>query len=348
VAKANILPPRLLAALAFALAARAGTLEKFEAVEPHMGTLVHIVVYARDKPQAAAAFARAFSRIEALDGILSDYKPDSELNRLCRERDMRVSPDLFNVLAMAQRIAYESGGAFDITAAPIIHLWREARRTGTLPSPEAIREARSHTGWQFLTLNQGTKQAHLAEPASQLDLGGLAKGYVAQQAANTLRKSGIRSALVAASGDIFAFGPRNWPVTLELVDGTRDIQLRNAAVSTAGDTEQHMTIGSTRYSHIIDPRTGEALTQPIGVSVVAKNGLEADALDTAISVLGRERGLELLKRHHPRAAALIVAGRQAVEFNSRRLVRVQSGHAKAGPTAVLESEDSRSGSGQPK
>ena len=308
----------LLAAIAIS-AAGAELTQRFEAVEPHMGTLVHIVLYAQGKPQATAAFQKAFARIAALDAILSDYQPDSELNRLCRLRHMRVGPDLFRVLVAARRIAEETDGAFDITAAPVIRLWREARKTGILPGAESLQEALSHTGWRSLTLDSQTNEAGLAEPAIQLDLGGLAKGYVANEAANTLRSVGIVSALVAASGDIVAYGPRCWPVTLELLDGTRDILLQNAAVSTAGDAEQHLTLGSSRYSHIVDPRTGRALTAPIAVSVIAPTGLEADALDTAISVLGPRRGIELLKRHRM-ASAIIVTDAGAIEFGCRRRI----------------------------
>ncbi len=143
----------------------------------------------------------------------------------------------------------------------------------------------------------------------QLDVGGIAKGYVAGEALKVLKAQGIRSALVAASGDIVVSDPppgkRGWDLTLELMDGTRDIQLRNAAVSTAGDSEQFVLIEGKRYSHILDPHTGLPLTHRIGVSVVAPMGLEADGLDTTISVLGAPKGLELMKRH-PKASALIV------------------------------------------
>ena len=134
---------------------------------------------------------------------------------------------------------------------------------------------------------------------------------------------GIREGLVAASGDIVAFGSRRWPVTLELLDGTRDILLHNAAVSTAGDTEQFVVINGIRYSHIIDPSTGAGLTNRIAVVVVAKTGLEADALDTTIAILGKRRGLKLLKKHR-KTAALIVTAEGASEFNPQAWRKLSS------------------------
>lgn len=288
---------------------RAFALERFEAVEPHMGSMVRMVAYAQDAAQARQAFQAAFARVAELDAILSDYKSDSELNRLCAARSMVVSRDLFRVIAASQRLADESEGAFDISAGPIIRLWREARKTRMLPGAEAIESARARTGWRKLTLESARRRVTLAQDAMQLDVGGIAKGYVADEALAVLKRNGMDSALVGASGDIAVSdappGKRGWNLTVELLGGTRDIQLRNAAVSTAGDTEQFLELNGTRYSHIIDPKTGMALTRRIAVSVIAPTGLEADGLDTAISVLGPTRGLDLLKRH-PKARALIV------------------------------------------
>ena len=111
---------------------------------------------------------------------------------------------------------------------------------------------------------------------------------------------------------ILPLGARGWNVTVELLGGTRDLVLHDVAVSTAGDTEQYAILGGVRYSHILDPRTGMALTKRIAVSVVVPTGLEADGLDTAISVLGRDQGLALMKPH-PKAWALIVSEAGAVE-----------------------------------
>lgn len=283
---------------------------RFEAVEPHMGSMVRIVVYADGVQNAREAMQAAFARIAALDAILSDYKPDSELNRLCQSTSpSKVSGDLFAVLSAALRLAEESDGAFDVTAGPLIRLWREARKSGRLPEPEAIAEAKSRTGWRNLQLDRLTRTVTPLKKGMQLDLGGIAKGYVAQQALETLRARGIRSAMVAASGDIALGDPppgqRGWKLTLELLGGTREIELANRSVSTAGDSEQLAVIGGVRYSHILDPRSGMALTSRIAVSVVAPQGLDADGLDTAICILGREKGLRLLTRY-PNARALIV------------------------------------------
>src|SRR5690349_15761774 len=136
------------AALCLSVALLAGPapteLHRYEAVEPHMGTLVRVTVYTPDEHTAKTAFRAAFDRIRDLDSILSDYKSDSELNRIAQtavDRAMPVSEDLFTVLRASQELAQATGGAFDITQAPVIHLWREARRTGRMPDPAALRDA---------------------------------------------------------------------------------------------------------------------------------------------------------------------------------------------------------------
>ena len=148
----------------------------------------------------------------------------------------------------------------------------------------------------------------------RLDLGGIAKGYAADAALSVLAQSGIRSALVAVSGDL-AFGDpppgeNGWKIGAG--DSTRVVELRNAAVSTSGSEEQHLDIGGKRYSHIIDPSTDTGLTLPITVTIVAARGMDADSLATAVSVLGPERGMALVRRK-PGVAALIVTEKGAIE-----------------------------------
>ncbi|HLX43276.1 MAG TPA: FAD:protein FMN transferase [Bryobacteraceae bacterium] len=282
-----------------------------------MGTLVRIKLYAADEEQAKAAFQGAFARIAQLDRILSDYRADSELNVLCRSaagRPVRISRDLYRVLAAAQRLAQESDGAFDVTQGPVIRLWRQARHDGRLPDPADLRAASARGGFRKLHLNRSGPTATLDQAGMQLDVGGIGKGYAADAALEVLGRMGIASALVAASGDLALShappGERGWKIGIDSRDGpdasfSRVLELSDAAVSTSGDSEQAFEAGGTRYSHIIDPATGEALTNGLTVSVIARRGVMADGLATAVCVLGTERGLALIKKR-PGAAAILV------------------------------------------
>ncbi len=304
--------------LAVALASvRQPVLQRFESVEPHMGTLVRVTLYAPDERVASRAFRAAFDRIAALDDTLSDYRADSELNRLTAtavRRPVEVSEDLLAVLLASQKLSEETAGAFDVTQGPVIRLWREARRGNRLPDPAALREAAARSGYRALHLDSGHRTVTLDTAGMALDVGGIGKGYAASEALEAIARLGVRSALVAISGDL-AFGgapprQRGWrigvqPTGRRLPGVPEYLELTNAAVSTSGNTEQHADIDGRRYSHIIDPSSGQGLVSDITVTVIARHGIEADGLDTAASVLGPERGLALIESH-PDAAGLII------------------------------------------
>ena len=280
-----------------------------------MGTLFRIELYASSRERAAAAFQAAFARVHELDLVFSDYNPASEAMRLCRDsqgKPVRVSADLFFVLEASKRLSEASSGAFDVTAAPAIRLWREARHTRELPTREALDKAQALRSWRDVKLDRAGSTVAL-EPGMLLDFGAIAKGFAADMALEVIRGQGISSALVAASGDIAASDPPpgkpGWRVGLEwphsaYPDRPQVLWLENAAVSTSGDTEQFVEIGGIRYSHIIDARTLRALTRRVTVSVIARHGLDADPLATTLSILDAQAGLALLERY-PGSAALI-------------------------------------------
>ncbi|HUQ95347.1 MAG TPA: FAD:protein FMN transferase [Bryobacteraceae bacterium] len=277
--------------------AGAGELQRFEAVEPHMGTLVRITLYAPDAATASHGFKAAFGRIRQLDETLSDYKPDSELSRLRAGPAVRVSADLYRVLTAAQRIAKDTNGAFDVTLGPAVRLWRAARREGRLPSEQERRAALAKCGYQSLELKK--KTVRMLKAGMQLDVGGIAKGYAAGEALAVLGALHMRRALVAVSGDLAIGAPppgkRGWRVQAR----QQTLELRNCAVSTSGDREQFVEVGGKRYSHIIDPKTAIGLESSQEVTVIARQGSIADALATAISVMGKE-GWQPARHYHAR------------------------------------------------
>jgi len=290
-------------------------LQRFEFQQPHMGMLFTITLYAPDESTAQTASAAAFARIADLNQIMTDYDPESELMRLCGSQvgePIRVSAELFEVLAESQRLAKISEGAFDVTIGPVVRQWRRARRTEMLPAPEQLAQARTPVGWQKLHLDSRAQTVTLLAPNMQLDLGGIAKGFAADQALAFLRARGINRALVAASGDIAAGDPppgqAGWRVSIGVPfqkEGVeRTLFLANQAVSTSGDVEQSVVINGRRYSHIVDPDTGVGLTERCQVSVIARRATQSDAFATAVSVLGAEKGRKLIQSQ-PGLSAII-------------------------------------------
>jgi thiamine biosynthesis lipoprotein len=293
--------------------------QRFEFESKHMGTTFRIVLYAADKAAAAKAADAAFARVAELDAVMSDYKKDSELMRLCRAfataagDPVAVGPDLFCVLRKAEEMSERSDGAFDVTVGPVVQLWRLARRTQELPDPKEFAAARARVGYKKVQLDAAKKTVRLLTPGMQLDLGGIAKGYAADEALKLLReKFGIERALVAAAGDIACGDPppgqTGWKVEVAPIAKSqkpRALTLANAAVSTSGDLEQFVEIGGVRYSHVLDPKTGLGLTGQRSVTVVAPRGVTADSMTKAVSVLPPERALKLVEET-PGAAGYIV------------------------------------------
>lgn len=297
---------------------RAQGADRFEFREPHLGTLVEVTLYASEETVANQSAQAAYDRIEELNRILSDYNPDSEVMQLCRTagsgKSVKVSSELFEVLAKSIEYSKATDGAFDVTIAPVVKLWRVARRQKKLPTAEQLATARDLVDWRQIHLNPDERSVELKKPGMLLDFGGIAKGYIADQARAVLMKRGISQCLIAVGGDIAAGAAPpdrdGWRVgiaPLDKADGTpsRYLRLANCSVSTAGDTFQYVEIDGVRYSHIVDPATGLGLTRRISVTVVAPQGMSADGLDTAISIIGPDRGLKLIEQSKG-AVALIV------------------------------------------
>lgn len=318
-----------LASLMLALAAGPG-LERFAFTEPHMGTAFQAIVYAPDRSAAERAARAAFARIAELDGIMSDYRPASELMRLCARaggEPVQVSDDLFVVLSRADEVSRRSGGAFDVTVGPVTRLWRRARRTHQLPEPDQLKKALALVGYDKVKLDEKAHTVRLTTPGMLLDLGGIAKGYTADEALKVLKKHGIDRALVAAGGDIAVSGPppgaEGWRVVIvPLTDAEKDVPrtliLHDMAVSTSGDAEQYLEIDGVRYSHLIDPRTGLGLTGRRNVTVVALAGILSDSLTKVVSVLGPAKGFEVLKAYEGVSARVVVQTDKGLETTSTK------------------------------
>jgi thiamine biosynthesis lipoprotein len=286
-----------------------------------MGTLARVTVYAPDADAARVAFRAGFDRIRELNGILSDYLPESELSRVTREavgHPLPVSADLFAVLKAAARLSEATDGAFDVTQGPVIRLWRDARTAGRLPDADALQQAARRTGHQHMRLDEARRTVAFAIAGMQLDVGAIGKGYAASEALAAISRTGVQSALVAVSGDL-AFsgappGQAGWRIRIhdgDIGDATIPpvLWLTHAAVSTSGNAEQHLDVDGRRYSHVIDPASRTGLLDDITVTVVARHGVDADGLDTAVGLLGVERGLALVERDAE--AAVLIVLRQA-------------------------------------
>ena len=284
-------------------------LRRFEYSQIHMGVAARLTLYAETEQKAEAAAKAAYARFAELEQVMSDYRPTSEINDVCRRAaygPVRVSDDLFRVLKRSLEVAEASDGAFDPTVGPLVALWRESRRTSVLPSPAQIDSAKAKVGWRFVELDAKARTVFIKRLGVKIDFGGIAKGDACDQAIITLKKNGVSNAMVEAGGDIkvsgHPSGTSGWLISIQGYRGR--MILKDRAISTSGDTEQFVEIGGVRYSHIVDPKTGLGLTNRIQASVIARDGLTTDPLATALCILGEKRSQPLLRKY--RAQAIFV------------------------------------------
>jgi thiamine biosynthesis lipoprotein len=297
--------------------AEESALTRYEFSEPHMGTTFGLAFYAPDKETAEKASKAVFERVEELNRIMSDYSPTSELMQLCKKNavtagePVKISKELFAVLAKSRKISELSDGAFDVTVGPVVKLWRVARKTEKMPDPKVLAEALKKVGYKNIELDAEKQTVKLLIPGMQIDLGGIAKGYAADEGLAVLAKFGIKRAMVAASGDIAVGDPppekEAWRIEIGKLtkkSQRRIVLLKNAAVSTSGDAEQFVEIDGVRYSHLVDPKTGIGLTGRRSVTVIAPKGILADSLTKPASIMPPDKAIEMLGKLH--AETLIV------------------------------------------
>lgn len=289
--------------------------------EPHMGTEFTIRAWTEASwvEDLTRSVESAFARVAALDTALSDYRPESEINRLAKapaNEPFAASPDLYAVFEAAGRLTVASGGAFDITAGPLIRLWRISKKNAALPAPAQIASAKQRTGFHHLILDPDKRTITKKIDGMLFDAGGIAKGYAADAALAILKKDGFPRSLVAASGDIAVGdappGEAGWRIgieTLEVGHDLKDLQtvtLANRAISTSGDTRRYFEHEGIRYSHIVSTETGLGLTERIGASVIAPDATTSDSFATAVVLLGTEKGLHFIRNQRGIECQIVV------------------------------------------
>jgi thiamine biosynthesis lipoprotein len=251
--------------------------------------------------------------LEKLDAQMSTYRPQSDLSRFNAYAGSDWFPvprELAEVVSLAQRVSDETAGAFDVTVGPLVNLWGfGAGRSGVpvdVPSPDAIASAKSHVGYRQLEVRLDPPALKKSRPDLCVDLGGIAKGYAADAVGAFLESRGFRDYLAQIGGEVRARGNshlgRPWHVGVETPtpDVRRilvQVELADSSISTSGDYRNFFEKDGRRFSHEIDPRTGWPTTAgAASVSVVHSSGAYADAMATALIVLGPEEGLALAKR----------------------------------------------------
>lgn len=265
-----------------------------------MGAECRILV-AADEATADRAAAAAFRRLAEVEEALSDWMPSSEARGLPdRAGDTaHVGSDLAAALSASLAWSERTDGAFDATLGALTSAWREARRRGEPLERGRAASLLARCGWRRVRFDAAARTFAADVDGLRLDFGGIGQGLGADAAMEAIRAEGVHQALVDLSGDILAGEPppgrAGWKVTVDDGKGTT-LLLRNQAVTTSGDREQHLDAGTARLSHVLDPSTGWPVTSRVQVTAGARTATDADALATTLCVLGPERGKALLSR----------------------------------------------------
>ncbi|OGV35803.1 MAG: hypothetical protein A2020_08595 [Lentisphaerae bacterium GWF2_45_14] len=274
---------------------------------PVMGTFSEVVLYG-DKTRAEKAADLVYEEFARVENTCSIFKQDSELSRLnasAFEKPFECSKLLWDILSASRDAWKLSGGAFDITAKPLMDIWGFYRKRNELPSPEDVKKALSKVGLEKVIFDDNAKTVRFTVKGMSFDLGGIAKGFAVDLATKSAELVGIKTGIINLGGNIrclpvppkgrgaFGIGIRN-PLDKNEICGK--ISLVGASTATSGNYERYVEIGGKQYTHIMDVRTGLPVSGMLSVTIVTPLALYADILSTSIFIKGPEFGKEVARR----------------------------------------------------
>ena len=308
-------------------------LKRFQFTENKMGSPFNIIFYHTDSTGAVSIAKECFALVDSLNNIFSDYSSGSEVGKLAlqtTQADIKVSDELFSMIYWSKQAWERSRKTFDITIGALTQLWRKAKKENRFPSDAEVRAAKDLTGFKNIIINESSGTISFKKPGIRLDFGGIVPGYAAQRVIDLLKSKNINIALADASGDIVMSnappGKNGWVIGINLPESENELwdkklELKNCAVSTSGDIYRYTIHDGKKYSHIIDPKTGYGVTSQRNVTVICKNGIAADWLATACSILPVKKALRLVKKVRAELFIAVLKNEKKVIYKSKNFDR---------------------------
>jgi thiamine biosynthesis lipoprotein len=270
-----------------------------------MGTLVEITVIGRDEDKAEAAISDAFDEMERVEGLMSRRIPGSDVSKINESAGIKavdVSSESLRVIRRAEEISKASEGYFDISIGALLDLWGFEDNGGRLPAKGEVSKALQSVGYRAIHVDERASTVELKEKGMRIDLGGIAKGYAVDRAYELLTARGYGNMIVNAGGDMRVGGKKlNGPWVIGIQD-PRDrsrmlatFDTGDTSVATSGDYERYFVKDGKRYHHLLNPFTGFPARECRSVTILAEDALSADALATAVFVMGPKEGLRLIE-----------------------------------------------------
>ncbi len=272
-----------------------------------MGCGFEFTAIHEDEALANAAIDAGIAEVSRIERLISSWDENSRtsaINRNAGIQPVQVDEELFQLIRRSLRVSGITGGAFDISFAAIEKLYLFDGSETTLPPAEEVARSVAKINYRNIVLNQEKHTVFLKEPGMRIGFGAIGKGYAANRARAVMQAMGIAGGLVNASGDLICWGKqedgRGWGIAVADPDDKRKaiawLPVGEGAVATSGDYEKYFLAGGKRYAHIIDPRTGYPVTGLKSVTIICPDAELADALATAVFVLGKEQGLALINQ----------------------------------------------------
>jgi thiamine biosynthesis lipoprotein len=311
-----------------------------------LGTVCTVRLFGEAGPEI---YREIFSRFREIEAMMSANLADSDISAVSEGAGIapvRVHPEVLDVLESALRYAGLSGGAFDPSIGPLVRLWNIGGDDARLPGEDEIREALALVNWRDVITDREAGTVYLRRPGMMLDLGGIAKGYAADEAARILGKYRIKGAIVDLGGNVFAYGEKagKWPwQKLPWRIGIQNplenrgqyfaiTELRNKTAVTSGIYERFLEVDGRRYHHILSTKNGYPVESPLlSVTIIADRSMDADALSTAVFALGWEKGAALVESLEGIGAVFVFS-----DMGVRRAGNVEDSFVLADPLYRLE------------
>ncbi len=296
-----------------------------------MATRFELVLHGENAASLRAAGEEALAEVERIENQLSLYRPGSEIaqvNARAVREAVLVSPEVFSLLQHAAKLSDETGGAFDITIAPLVRCWGFMGANGKMPTPEEVAGAREKVGMRHVQLDVVNRTVRFAREGVMLDLGAIGKGYAVERGAEILREAGVTSALFhGGTSTVYAIGSppdaAAWRVAFDapptsaevLFPKLPDMRLRDEAMSVSAIWGRSFQSENKTFGHVIDPRTGQPVAYALLSAVVLPSATATDALSTALLTLGRtgHKPIHILR---PGMRSVLVDVDGKVEVNS--------------------------------
>jgi len=285
-----------------------------------MNTIAKIIAVAPDEQTAQSSINAAFEKVYQFEKLMNRFDPNSQIsqvNRLAAKEPVKVDKDLFDILQQSIYYSKLTNGAFDITIGPLVDMWRKCAEANSMPTNQQLTDVKKIIGCDKLLLDANNLSVRFAVEGMKLDLGAIAKGFAADKAQEIMKKSGATGGLIDLGGQIGCFGTTQdmgkWTIGVRNPAKNQNNQiilklsLTDMAIATSGNYERFYKIGQHKFSHIFNPETETSAEQISSDTIICTSGTQADALSTAVNVMGAAKGLELVEKLENTEAIIISA-----------------------------------------